>query len=137
MPATYPAGHIPVINLAPDPNTAREWAHLLLELFKASNPGRGFFYELCLTDANALAGWYWYNWGEDCATKVDKICETCGMVRAIPANEDLTCDCAAPSGADALGLYRSYNVFVDDCLYTLIPNHKLKSYRKETMCSSA
>jgi len=120
MPATYPAGHIPVIPIAPNPAIARDWAHMLLELFKASNPNRNITFDIVVTDAKALTGWYYYEWGNECTALVDKACPNCGMIQTIPANIELDCDCSVGSGATQLGLYRTYRTFVDDTIYTTI-----------------
>ena len=102
------------------PAIARDWAHMLLELFKASNPNRNITFDIVVTDAKALTGWYYYEWGNECTALVDKACPNCGMIQTIPANIELDCDCSVGSGATQLGLYRTYRTFVDDTIYTTI-----------------
>lgn len=79
--AAYPTRCVPVLPVAPDPKESREWAHLLLELFKASNIGRGIEFDLALTNDDMLretkAAWYVY--GEQPTTR-DVICACCGAI---------------------------------------------------------
>lgn len=75
--ANYPAGFIPTIPVNED--GAEDYAHLLLELFRSSNPGHIF--RVALTDIHMLAKTQnkHYIWGED-PPHVDTICDTCGLV---------------------------------------------------------
>lgn len=77
--ATYPVRCVPVIPAGPEPEEQRHWAHLLLELFKDTNQGRGILFDLALTDCDILKEYRWYVYGET-PPAPDVICEWCGEV---------------------------------------------------------
>ena len=107
MAASYPAGWVPCVPLAPDPDAARHYAHLLLELIKAGNAGRGITFRTELTAPDILddCGISWYIWGEPIPALVDAICPACGAVGRVAVGAALDC-CRAvsPLGAGA-GVY--------------------------------
>lgn len=81
--ATYPVRCVPVVPVGPgaaNVEEQRHWAHLLLELFKESNRGRGILFELALTDCDLLQQLRWYVYGEMPPPAPDAICEWCGEV---------------------------------------------------------
>ena len=107
MAASYPAGWVPVIPLSPDPDAARHYAHLLLELMKSANQGRGIVLRTELTAPDILEdfGVRWYIWGEPIPAQVDAICPVCGQVGQVAVRERLACcQVAKPLGAGA-GMY--------------------------------
>jgi len=77
---------VPVVPVGPDVEEQRHWAHLLLELFKESNRGRGMLFALALTDCDMLCdmlkGYRWYVYGETPPAAADVICGWCGEVFA-------------------------------------------------------
>lgn len=107
MAATWPAGWIPCVPLAPDPAIAADWSHLLLELIKSANVGRGIVFRVELTSRPIMSdlGLSWYVWGESIPALVDAVCPVCGAVGRVPVGERLAC-CPPPSplGAGA-GMY--------------------------------
>lgn len=76
FPGAYPGRLIPVVEVAPDPEVTRHWAHLLAVLFSSTNPPI-YVFAPALTSTEALreTGCQWYRWGE-----IDVICEVCGAV---------------------------------------------------------
>lgn len=87
--ATYPTRCVPVLPLAPDPEESRHWAHLLLELFKCSNVGRGIEFDLALTNDDLLreTASAWYVYGQRSPAR-DVVCLACGGILM-----DGRCDC--------------------------------------------
>jgi hypothetical protein len=79
--AAWPTRCVPVLPVAPDPEESRHWAHLLLELFRTSNIGRGIEFDLALTNDDMLretqAAWYIY--GQQVITR-DCVCAHCGAI---------------------------------------------------------
>ena len=107
MAATHPPGWIPVVPLAPDPDAARHYAHLMLELMNSANQGRGIILRTELTAPDILdnCGARWYIWGEPIPALVDKICPVCGQVGRVAVGGRLACCLVdAPLGAGA-GMY--------------------------------
>lgn len=80
--ATYPVRCVPVVPVGPDVEEQRHWAHLLRELFKESNQGRGILFEVALTDCDLLNAFRWYVYGETPPPAPDAICDWCGEVFA-------------------------------------------------------
>lgn len=87
--AAYPTRCVPVLPLAPDPEESRHWAHLLLELFKCANVGRGIEFDLALTNDDLLreTASAWYIYGERSPAQ-DVACLSCGGILI-----DGACDC--------------------------------------------
>lgn len=75
--ATYPAGWIPLIPVAPDPAISRHYAEILLTLIKDANHGRPIEFGLTLTATDMVAGHRHYQWGD---ARWDCICTHCGAV---------------------------------------------------------
>lgn len=80
LSAAHPSVWVPVVRVAPDPEETRHWAHLLAELFKASNPPT-VSYEAALTHAGALERVPHYEWGD--TVTVDAICRGCGSIDVV------------------------------------------------------
>lgn len=77
--ANYPPGFVPTIR--GDIDGAEEYAHLLLEVFKATNPGRIFRTAITPVDLLDHHGYQHYEWGDDTSQiTVDTICTACGLV---------------------------------------------------------
>lgn len=107
MAASYPAGWVPCVPLAPDPDAAKHYAHLLLELMQSANRERGIILRTELTAPDILAdcGIRWYIWGEPIPAQVDAICPVCGQVGQVAVGAALECcQVAEPLGAGA-GMY--------------------------------
>lgn len=108
MAASYPAGWVPVVPLAPDPDAARHYVHLMLELMASANRGRGIVLSVELTAPDILedCGVRWYVWGEPIPALVDAVCPVCGGVRRVAVGAVLDCCPAslAPLGVGA-GMY--------------------------------
>lgn len=80
LSAAHPSVWVPVVRVAPDPEETRHWAHLLAELFRASNPPT-VSYEAALTHTEALELVPWYEFGD--TVMVDAICRGCGSVDVV------------------------------------------------------
>lgn len=80
--ACFPVRWVPVVAVGPDPEEQRHWTHLLLELFKTNNRGRGIEFDLALTDCDILQEYRWYVYGESLPPAADVVCEWCGEVFA-------------------------------------------------------
>ena len=104
--ATYPAGWIPVVPLAPDPRAAEHYAHLLCALMESSNQGRGIVFRVELTSRDVLDGYGldWYIWGETIPVQVDAICDECGGVHRVTPGQPPVC-AHAPLLAAGAGVY--------------------------------
>lgn len=82
--AAHPGQFVPVVPVAPDPEETRHWAHMLAELFKASNPPTvGFDPALTSLEALQTTGVPWYEFGD--AVTVDVVCYGCGGVAQVDA----------------------------------------------------
>ena len=93
MAATYPPGWIPTIPLSPDAKAAEQWAHLLLEVLKDGNEGRGIVFRTALSSKLYMQelGLDFYEWGDLPQKMVDWICPTCGTVEQVFVGERGTC----------------------------------------------
>lgn len=81
--ACYPGPWVPVIEVAPDPEITRHWAHMLAELFKEGGNLPTVSFEPALTSTETLrdTGCYWYEWGDP--VLVDAVCRGCGCVEQV------------------------------------------------------
>lgn len=73
--ASWPGMWIPVIAVGADPVISRHWIDLLVEIFKASNPGIEFGAGLTMDDL--LFDKRAYEWDDPCW---DNVCDRCGAV---------------------------------------------------------
>lgn len=73
----------PVVEVAPDPEITRHWAHMLAELFKEGGNLPTVSFEPALTSTEALkeTRCYWYCWGDP--VLVDAVCRGCGCVERV------------------------------------------------------
>lgn len=67
-------GIVPVLPVAPDPETTRHWAHMMLELAQQYHPKRAMHLELTVRTALEQHG-AWHDWGS-----TDFVCPGCGAV---------------------------------------------------------
>ena len=104
--ATYPAGWIPVVPLAPDPRAAEHYAHLLCALLEDGNRGRSILFRVELSSRSVLDGYglAWYVWGEPIPVQVDAICAECGGVHRVTPGQPPACT-HAPLLAAGAGVY--------------------------------
>lgn len=104
--ATYPAGWIPVIPLAPDPRAADHYAHLLCALLEDANRGRGIIFRVELSSRSVMNsyGLAYYVWGEGIPVQVDAICAECGGVHRVTPGQPSACT-HAPLLAAGAGVY--------------------------------
>jgi hypothetical protein len=97
FPAAYPGRLVPVVPVAPDPALTEHWAHLLAELFKASNPALLCSPALTSVEALTTTGAAWYEFGEViCLDAICYVCGTVGRVAHTVAGDGWLCEtCAA------------------------------------------
>lgn len=81
--APWPGSLVPVVPVAGDAETSRQWAEILEALFKGANVGREFALALTSWDVLEATGVAWYEWGE---RKFDMVCPGCGAI-----NDDCIC----------------------------------------------
>lgn len=117
LPASFPAGFVPVVAVAPDPVIQQEWALLLLEIMRSSNRNRGLGLDLALTTVDLLKSFYWYEWGDEIAVEVDHVCPFCGMVWRGRAFDNPVCGCSVRSGPSRFGLCTEVAAYVDGWIY--------------------
>ncbi len=93
LAATYPAGWIPVVPLAPDPRAAEHYAHLLCALLEDGNRGRGILFRVELSSHSVMDGYglAYYVWGESIPVQVDAICAVCGGVHRVTPGQSPVC----------------------------------------------
>lgn len=105
--AAYPGRLVPVVPLVPDRYAAREYAHLMLEIFRWCSPPYAAF-SLAVVPLEALQLVPWYIWGDE--PGIDRVCPSCAAVGddcvCAPQLEYLVC---TESGIDLLrfGKYAS------------------------------
>lgn len=104
--ATYPAGWIPVIPLAPDQRAAAHYAHLLCALMEDANRGSGILFRVELTSRSVMDGYRlsYYVWGEEIPVQVDAICPECGSIHRVTPGQSAAC-AHAPMLAAGAGFY--------------------------------